>query len=164
MPGVPREFIEHELHLDPKAKPVKKRLYHFAQDKKDVIKKEIARLLDAGFIKEVFHLDWLINTILVPKENKDWRMCVDYTDLNKASKNDPFRLPRIDQVVDSTADCSLVSFLVCYSGYHQIPLREEDQMKTSFITPFDTFCYTIVPFRLKSVDATYQQGIQRCLH
>jgi hypothetical protein len=50
MPGVPRELIEHELHPDPKAKPVKQRLPHFAQDKKDVIKKEIARLLDTGFI------------------------------------------------------------------------------------------------------------------
>jgi hypothetical protein len=57
MPGVARELIEHELHLDPKAKPVKQRLHHFAQDRKDVIKREIARLLDAGFIKEVYHLD-----------------------------------------------------------------------------------------------------------
>jgi hypothetical protein len=71
MSGVHRELIEHKLHLDPKAKPVKQRLHHFAQDKKDVIKKEIARLLDVGFIKEVYHLDWLTNPILVPKKNKD---------------------------------------------------------------------------------------------
>jgi hypothetical protein len=72
--------------------------------------KEIARLLDAGFIKEVYHQDWLTNPVLVPKKNKDWRMCVDYTDLNKACKKDPFELPWIDQVVDSTAGCSLLSF------------------------------------------------------
>jgi hypothetical protein len=101
MPGVPRELIEHELHLEPKAKPVMQRLYCFAQDKKDVIKREIPRLLDAGFIKEVYHLDWLTNPILEPKKNKDWRMCVDYTDFNMAYKKDPFGLPRIDQVVDS---------------------------------------------------------------
>jgi hypothetical protein len=86
MPGVPRELIEHKLPLDPKAKPVKQRLYHFAQDKKDVIEKEIARLLDGGFIKEVDHPDWLANPILVPKKNKNWRMCVDYTDPNKVCK------------------------------------------------------------------------------
>jgi hypothetical protein len=63
MPRVPRELIEHELHLDPKAKPVKQQLHHFAQDKKDVIKREIPRLLDVGFIKEVYHLDWLANSI-----------------------------------------------------------------------------------------------------
>jgi hypothetical protein len=78
MHGVPRELIEHELHLDPKAKPVKQRLRCFAQEKKDVIKREIARLLDTGFIKELYHLDWFTNPVLVPKKNKDWRMCVDY--------------------------------------------------------------------------------------
>jgi hypothetical protein len=83
---VPRELIEHELHLDPKAKPVKQRLHRFAQDKKDVIKREMARLLDTGFIKEVYHLDWFTNPILVYKKNKYWRMCVDYTILNKACK------------------------------------------------------------------------------
>jgi hypothetical protein len=93
MPIVPRELIEHELHLDPTAKPIKQHLHHFAQDKKDVIKREIARLLDVGFIKEVYHSDWLTNTVFVPKKNKDWMMCVDYTDLNKACKKDPFSLP-----------------------------------------------------------------------
>jgi hypothetical protein len=86
MPGVPRELIEHELYLDPKAKPIKQRLRRFTQDKKDVIKREIARLLDASFIKEVYHPNWLANPVLVPKKNKDWRMCVNYTNLNKACK------------------------------------------------------------------------------
>jgi hypothetical protein len=72
--------------------------------------------------------------------------------------------PRINQVVDSTAGCSLLSFLNCYSGYHQIPLKEEDQIKTSFTTSFGAFCYTTMPFRLKSAGATYQRGIQWCLH
>jgi hypothetical protein len=164
MPGVPRELIKHELHLDPLAKPVKQRLHRFAQDMKDLIKNEIARLLDANFIKAVYHPDWLANPIVVPKKNKQWRMCVDYTDLNKACKKDPFGLSWIDQVVDSTAGCSLLSFLNYYSGYHQIPLKVEDQIKTSFITLFGAFCYTTMPFGLKSVGATYQRGIQRCLY
>ena len=63
-------------------------------------------------------------------------MCVDYTDLNKHCPKDPFPLPHIDQVVDSTAGYVLLSFLDCYSGYHQIALKESDQEKTSFITPF----------------------------
>jgi hypothetical protein len=65
----------------------------FHPDKKDVIKREIARLLDASFVKEVYHPDWLTNPVLVPKKNKDWRMFVYYTDLKKAYKKDPFRLP-----------------------------------------------------------------------
>jgi hypothetical protein len=75
-------------------------------------------------------------------------------------QKDPFRLPRIDQVMDSTASCSLLSFLDCYSRYHQIPLKEEDQIKTSCITPFGAFCYTTMPLRLKILGATYQKGIQ----
>jgi hypothetical protein len=70
------------------------------------------------------------------------------------AKKDPFKLPRIDQVVDSTAGCSLQSFLDCYSGYHQISLKEEGQIKTSFITLFGAFCYTTVPIGLKSIGAT----------
>jgi hypothetical protein len=91
-------------------------------------------------------------------------MCVGYTGLNKAYKNDPFGLPQIDQVVDSTVGCSLLSFLDCYLGYHQIPLKVEDQIKTSFITRFGAFCDTTMPFGLKSVGATYQRGIQWSLY
>jgi hypothetical protein len=87
-------------------------------------------------------------------------MCVDYTDLNKPCKKVPFGLPQINQVVDSTASCSLLSFLDCYLRYHQIPLKVEDQSKTSFITPFGAFGYTTIPFRLKSTGATYRWGIQ----
>jgi hypothetical protein len=91
-------------------------------------------------------------------------MCVDYTNLNNVCKKDPFRVYRIDQVVDSTAGYNLLCFLDCYSGYHQIPLKVEDQIKTSFITPFGAFCYITMPFRHKSAGATYQRGIQQCLY
>ena len=77
-------------------------------------------------------------------------MCVDYTDLNKHCPKDPFGLPRIDEVVDSIAGCELLSFLDCYSGYHQIALKKDDQIKTSFITPFGAYCYTTMSFGLKN--------------
>jgi hypothetical protein len=86
MSGDPRELIEHEFHIDPNVKPVKQCLQRFTQNKKDIIKREIARLLDAGFVKEVYHPNWLTNPVLLPKKNKDWRMCIDYTDINKAYK------------------------------------------------------------------------------
>jgi len=119
MPGVPKELIEHALKVDPKAIPKKQRLRRFSPDKREAIKKELAKLLAAGFIKEVYHPEWLANSVLVQKKNNnEWRMCVDYTDLNKHCLKDPFGLPRIDQVIDSTAGCVLLSFLDCYSGYH----------------------------------------------
>src|SRR6266542_5360684 len=91
-------------------------------------------------------------------------MCVDYTDLNKASPKDPFRLSRIDQVVDSRAGCELLCFLDAYSGYHQVSLNESNCIKTSFITPFGAYDYITMPFRLKNASATYQRAMQRCLH
>jgi hypothetical protein len=87
-------------------------------------------------------------------------MCVNYTDLNKHCPKDPFGLPRIDQVIDSTAGYDLLYFLDCYSGYHQIAIKEEDQEKTTFITPFGAYCYTTMSFGLKNTAATYQRAIQ----
>ena len=90
-------------------------------------------------------------------------MCVDYTDLNKHCPKDSFGLPHIDQIVDSTAGSALLSFLDCYSGYHQITLKEQDQSKTSFITSFGAYCYRTMSFGLKNARATYQRAIQTCL-
>ena len=91
-------------------------------------------------------------------------MYVDYTYLNKHCPKDPFGLPRIDEVVDSTTGYELLSFLDCYSGYHQISLKEEDQMKTLFITPFGAYCYKTMSFELKNAGATNQRAIQMCLN
>ena len=90
-------------------------------------------------------------------------MCVDYTDFNKHCPKDPFGLPRIDEVVDSTAGYELLSFLDYYSSYHQISLKEDDQIKTSFIMPFGAYCYTTMSFGLKNTGATYQRAVQMCL-
>ena len=93
MPGVPRKYVKHKLHVWSDAKPVKQPLRHFSEEKRHTIGEEIARLLAAGFIMEVFHPDWLANPVLVLKKNKTWRMCIDYTSLNKAYPKDPFALP-----------------------------------------------------------------------
>jgi ribonuclease HI len=163
MLGVPRNLIEHSLNIDPKATPKRQHLCRFADDRQDAIKKELTKLLAAGFIREVFHPEWLANPVLVRKKNTDeWRMCIDYTDLNKHCPKDPFGLPRIDQVIDSTAGCDLLCFLDYYSGYHQIAIKEEDQEKTAFITPFGAYCYTTMSFGLKNTGATYQRAIHAC--
>jgi hypothetical protein len=90
-------------------------------------------------------------------------VCVDYTSLNKHCPKDPFPLPRIDQIIDSTAGCARLSFLDAYSGYNQIKLKKEDEEKTAFITPYSVFCYQVMPFGLKNAGATYQRMMQNCL-
>jgi hypothetical protein len=161
MPGVPRRLIEHSLNVNHKATPKRQHLRCFADDRRDAIKKELAKLLAAGFIREVFHPEWLTKPVLIRRKNtNEWRMCVDYTDLNKHCPKDPFMLPRIDQVIESTVGCDLLCFLDCYSGYHQITIKEEDQKKTEFITPFGAYYCTTMSFGLKNAGSTYQRAIQ----
>jgi hypothetical protein len=160
MPGIPRDVAEHSLDIRAGARPVKQTLRCFDEEKHRAIGEEIHKLLAAGFIKEVFHPEWLANPVLVRKKDGKWRMCVDYTGLNKACPKVPYPLPRIDQIMDSTAGCETLSFLDAYSGYHQIKMKESDQLATSFITPFGMYCYTTIPFSLRNVGATYQ----RCMN
>jgi hypothetical protein len=145
------------------AKPVKQKLCCFVKDRKEVIRVKVLKLLAARFIRECKNPVWLANPVLVPKKTGQWRMCIDYTDLNRHYPKDPFPLPRIDQVVDSTARSALLCFLDCYSGYHHIALKVTDQDKTTFITPHGIYCYTVMTFGLKNAGATYQKAIQKCL-
>ena len=94
---------------------------------------------------------------MVKKANEKWRMCVDFTDLNKAYPKDSYPLPRIDQLVDSTAGHKLLSFMDAFSRYNQIRMDEADQEKTSFVTSQSLFCYEVMPFGLKNTRATYQR-------
>jgi hypothetical protein len=102
----------------------------------------------------------LANPVVVHKANGKWRLCIDFTNINKACPKDPFSLPRIDQIVDSTAGCDFLTFLDAYSGYHQIFMAQEDEEKTAFITPCGTCCFICMPFGLKSVGETFQRAVQ----
>jgi hypothetical protein len=160
MPGIPREVAEHSLDILPHSRVVQQRLRHFDEERRRAIGAELRKLLEAGFIKEVFYPTWLANHVLVKKKNGKWRMCVDYTSLNKACPKVPFPWPRIDQIVDSTAGCELLCFLDAYSGYHQIKMKESYQLTTSFITPFGMYCYVTMSFGLRNAGATYQRCMQ----
>ena len=117
--------------------------------------------MTAGFIREVYYPKWLANVVLVKKANGKWRMCVDFTDLNKACPKDSFPLPRIDQLVDSTAGHKLLTFMDAFSGYNQIKMAEENQEKTAFIISQGLYCYKVMPFGLKNVRATFQRLVNK---
>jgi hypothetical protein len=154
MPSIPREVAEHSLDILPHSRVVQQRLCRFDEEQRQAIEVELRKLLEAGFIKEMFHPTWLANHVLVNKKNGKWRMSVDYNSLNKACPKVPFPLPRIDQIVDSTAGCELLCFLDAYSGYHQIKMKEFDQLATSFITLFGMYCYVMMSFGLRNAGAT----------
>ena len=113
-------MIEHHLVVYPHAWPVKQKVRKQALEQQEFIIEEIRKFEEAGLVRGVLHPTWLANPVVVRKANGKWRLCIDYTDINKACRKDPFPLPRIDQIVDSTAGCDLLSFLDAYLGYHQI--------------------------------------------
>ena len=118
--GVPRGVIQHHLKVCPNVRPVKQRARWQSTEKQAFIVQETRKLEATGTIWEVRYPEWLANPVVVPKKGgKEW-MCIDFTNLNKDCPQDPFPLPRIDQIVHSTAECDLLCFLDAFSGYHQI--------------------------------------------
>ena len=155
MGGIDPTVITHRLNVSPSFKPVKQRRRSFAPERQKAINEEVCKLLQAGEIREVEYSKWLANVVLVKKANGKWRLCIDFTDVNRACPKDSFPLPRIDIIVDATADHELLTFMDAFSGYNQISMDPDDQEKTSFVTGQGTYCYRVMPFGLKNAGATY---------
>ena len=119
------------------------------------------KLKKTGAVKEVFYPEWLANIVVVKKKSRKWRVCVDFTDLNKACLKKPFPISRIDQLVDATVGHPRMSFLDAFQGYHQIPFTLDDQEKIAFVTPIGNYHYKIMPFGLKNAGSTYQMMMTR---
>ncbi|XP_022897478.1 uncharacterized protein LOC111411151 [Olea europaea var. sylvestris] len=141
MPGIDPKIALHMLNISSGARPVKQRKRQFAPERREP--------------------DWLANVVLVKKANGKWRVCIDFTDLNKACPKDSYPLPRIDNLVDSTSGHKLYNFFDAFFGYHQILMAEEDQEKTSFMVDSTIYCYKVMPFDLKNAGATYQRLIDK---
>ena len=157
MGGVDPVVITHKLKVNPSCKPVKQKIRSFAPERQKAINEEVGKLLQAQAIREVEYSEWLANVVLVIKANDKWRLCIDFTDLNKACPKDSFPLPWIDLIVDATAGHEFLSFMDAFSGYNQISMDPSDQEKTSFVTARGTYCYRVMPFGLKNAGATYQR-------
>jgi hypothetical protein len=161
MPGIPREVIEHHLKIHPDTKPVSQKPRRQSIERQDFIRKEVQKLLDAGFIDEVHHPVWLANPVIIPKANGKLRICIDYTNLNKACPKDPYPLPRIYQIVDSISGCDLLSFLDAYSGFHQIQMFRQDRKHTSFVTVDGLYCYIVMPYGMKNALPTFVRAMSK---
>ena len=161
MGGIDPAIITHRLNVSPSFKLVKQKRRSFALERQKAINEEVGKLLQAGEIREVEYPEWLANVVLVKKANGKWRLCIDFTDVNRACLKDSFPLPQIDLIVDATAGHELLSFMDAFSCYNQISMDLDDQEKTSFVTGQGTYCYRVVPFGLKNVGATYQRLVNR---
>jgi len=153
MPGIDSDFLCHRLTMDPQVRPVRQRRRKFNKERRLIIRQETQKLLSADHIREIQYPKWLANVVLVKKANGKWRMCVDFTDLNKACPKDSYPLPSIDTLVDNASGCRLLSFLDAFSGYNQIRMHPRDECKTTFMTKLSCYCYKVMSFGLKNAGA-----------
>ena len=161
MGGIDPAVITHRLNVSPSFKPVKQKRRSFAPERQKAINEKVSKLLQAYAIREVEYPEWLANVVLVKKENEKWRLCIDFTYINRVCPKDSFPLPRIDLIVDAIAGHELLSFMDAFSGYNQISMDPNDQENTSFVTGQGTYYYRVMPFGLKNAGATYQRLVNK---
>ncbi|XP_022853744.1 uncharacterized protein LOC111375176 [Olea europaea var. sylvestris] len=157
MRGIDPNIACHKLQVDPSVRPKQQKRRPLNPERYEALNKEEQKLLHNGFLREAKYPKWVANSVLVKKHNGDWRVCIDFIDLNKACPKDSFPLPRIDQMVDATVRHELLSFMDAYSRYNQIPMYGLDQEHTSFVTDRGLYCYRVMPFGLKNTGVTYQR-------
>ena len=157
MVGIDPKVMCHHLNIDPERKGERQKRKAISGERAFALKEEVDRLLKAFLVNESFYPTWLDNSVLVKKPNGKWRIRVNFTGMNKACPKDSFPLPRIDQLVDSTAGHALLNFIDAYSGYNQISMCEHDQEHTSFITDRGLYFYIGMQLRLLNAGATYQR-------
>jgi len=157
MPGVSPDVITHRLSIFKEARPISQKKRDLGNEKRLAAKEEAGKLLSAGFIREARYTTWLANVVMVTEPNGNWRMCVDYRNINSACLKDTYPLPNIDRLVDGAASHKIMSFLDAYSSYNQISMHPRDKEKTAFMTADANYYYEVMPFGLKNAGATYQR-------
>jgi len=173
IPGISPDLCMHRINLEDDAKTSIEQQRRLNPNLKEVVKKEIIKLLDAGVIFPISDSQWVSPVHVVPKKGgitvvkneKDaliptctvtgHRMCIDYRKLNGATRKDHFPLPFIDQMLERLANHQYYCFLDGYSGFFQIPIHPDDQEKTTFTCPYGTFAYRRMPFGLCNAPATF---------
>ncbi|MCO5567636.1 hypothetical protein L7F22_021330 [Adiantum nelumboides] len=149
------DVIQHHIDLKPNAKPVAQKLRRLGVVQQEALLSEVNKLLKTGFIYPVTNSEWVSPVVVTPMKNGKWRVCVDYKPLNAATKRDHFPLPFQDEILNEVAGHE--RYIVCdgYSGYYQIRIAEEDQHKTTFITPWGCFAFRVMPFGLTNAPSTF---------
>ena len=120
MPGIDPSVIVHRLNVSHSFPLIRQKKQVFASERDQAIVEEVRKLQEASFIREIYYSDWLVNVAMVKKASEKWRICIDFTDLNKACPKDSYPLPRVNVLVDSTTRHQLLSFMDAFSSYNQI--------------------------------------------
>ncbi|MCO5570179.1 hypothetical protein L7F22_023897 [Adiantum nelumboides] len=149
------DVIQHHIDLKLDAKPVAQKLRRPGVVQQEALLFEVNKLLKAGFIYPVTNSEWVSPVVVTPKKNGKWRVCVDYKPLNATTKRDHFPLLFQDEILNEVARHERYTVCDGYSGYYQIRIAEEDQHKTTFITPWGCFAFRVMPFGLTNSPGTF---------
>ncbi|GJQ92358.1 hypothetical protein Tco_0003497 [Tanacetum coccineum] len=161
MTGIPKELAEHKLNIHPRTFLICQKKHILAKDQNEAITTEVTKHVEVRILKEVYFPRWVANPVMVQKNDGTWRMCIDFTNLNKACLKDNYPLPEIDQKIESLDGFKYKCFLDAYKGYHLIRMTEEDEEKMAFYTKHGPFYYEKMHFGLKNVRETYQQLVEK---
>ena len=149
------EIIQHKIPLKENQKPSRQKFHRINPVQLPLVEKEIKKMYDAGIIVHVRYLDWVSNLVSVRKKTGEIRLCIDFRNLNKASLKDNYPLPKMDHILQRVVGSRRISLLDGFSGYNQILVHGNDQLKTTFTTPWGTFMYVKIPFGLMNAGATF---------
>jgi len=147
---------QHKIELVLNAKPIRAKQRRWNPRYTTMVKEKLDKLLEAGFIRPVETTEWVSLIVLALKKNGKLRVCVNYKALNKVTKKDRYPLPFCEEILEEVVRHNMYTFGNGYKGYHQVKIAPEDQLKTTFTTPWETFCYTIMPFDLCNAPGTFQ--------
>jgi hypothetical protein len=159
MKGISPDLCTHRIYIKEDCRPICQPQRRMNPNLREILKEELQKLLNAGFIYPISDSEWVSPLVIVPKNNGKWRVCVDYRALNKSTQKDHFPLPFIDQVLDSLSGKKFFSFLDGFNGYNQIKIAPQDQDKTTFSSPWGTFAYRVLPFGLCNAPTTFQRAV-----
>jgi len=151
--------MQHSIPLKEDVKPYQQKLRKFHPDLEPLMKQELKKFLYAKIIFSVRHTKWVANLVPVRKKNGDIRLCVDFRNLNRASKKDNYLLPSMEQILRRVVGSKMFSLLDGFSGYNQVLVSHSDQLLTAFQTKWGTFCYKKMPFGLINARATFQRAM-----
>ena len=159
IPGLNPMIVVHRLSIKKGVSPKKQLQRRFRSELIPEIEKEVNKLIEAGFIREVKYPTWIANIVPVRKKNNQLRICVDFRDLNDACPKDDFPLPVTKLMIDSTIEHEVLSFMDCTGGCNKIQMAPKDEEATALHTPKGIFYYKVMPLGLKIVGATNQRAM-----
>jgi hypothetical protein len=120
------------------------------------VQKELQKMVEVGIIEPIRYSSWVSNLVIVRKKTGEIRICVDFRNLNQASLKDNYPLPNMEYLLQRVTGAEMMSMLDGFSGYNQVLVKEDDQLKTAFTTPWGTYKYLRMPFGLTNAGATFQ--------